>query len=353
MALNVKKPGGDERVSYSAIPNAPTTSYFGVIEGGRAVGRQFEEVSGLIAMIIANDGILHHLVNGEREEALAKLKADLRMKTWMVRIFGTVAVVMGFFIFFSVFMSLLYRIPVLGNFVEYGVFLFSAVLGLTLSLLAILSGLVFHNPLTVALPLALLVGGVFWFLRRSRVASRNAKAALDRRMRAQEFASSSVKPPPPPPGAPKGPAPGSVPATDAQVPNPPPETSRSPAQPPAAPLSGRELIEHTFVNLAALALSEGKLSKKENRFLIEWGKENGINGARMQDLFAQARNDPPEMHHATKDDLEILALMAMADGVLSTPEWNFLWKIADRLDMKPQDLREMLLAIEKGAALPA
>ena len=103
------------------IPNAPTASYFGVVFGGVAVGKQFEMNDGLISDIIGNDGILHHLVNGEREAALVKIKQDLTKKTWMVRIVGTLAIVIGIYVLFSVFMSLLYRIPVIGAAVGYGV----------------------------------------------------------------------------------------------------------------------------------------------------------------------------------------------------------------------------------------
>lgn len=136
----------------------------------------------------------------------------------------------------------------------------------------------------------------------------------------------------------------------------------APAPPPAPPepaLSDEEILEHTFVNLAVLALAEGQLDKRENRFLTRWGQDNGISAERMKALFDKARRDPPESHRATREDLEILALMAMADGVLSTHEWDFLWKIAERLGMKPKELRTLLLAIERGddeamaAATPA
>ena len=116
---------GDERISYRGIPNAATASYFGVVFGGLAVGKQFEMNEGIISEIIGNDGILHHLVNGERAAALVKIQQDLTQKTWMVRIGGTLAIIIGIYVFFSVFMSLLYRIPYIGGLVASGVFLVS------------------------------------------------------------------------------------------------------------------------------------------------------------------------------------------------------------------------------------
>ena len=61
--------------------------------------------------------------------ALEKIKADLSTKTWLTRAGGSAAIVFGFMMFFSVFASLLYRIPVLGSIVQGGVFLVQGIEG--------------------------------------------------------------------------------------------------------------------------------------------------------------------------------------------------------------------------------
>ena len=323
---------GDERIQYFGVPNAPTASYFGLIADGRGVGKRFEQNDGIISSIIDNDGMLHHLVNGSREGALEKIRADLVRKTWLVRLFGTLAIVFGFLLFFGVFATLLYRIPILGGLVQFGVFVISLVLGLGLALTVMLAGFVFHHPLTVALPLALVIGGAIWFVRKSRVASRNAKSALAQKVAAQQAAVAT--PPPLPP----------LPTTPAAEPPP------LPAMPVASPT---EVMERTFVNLALVAMSEGGLARSEEKFLKSWGDENGISSTRMEELLEGARHDPPEAHPATRDDLELMACVAMADGVLSHKEWRFLMKIAEKVGIDRDELRRMLTAIENGTALPA
>ena len=120
-----------------------------------------------------------------------------------------------------------------------------------------------------------------------------------------------------------------TPAAAAPPPTPSEGPTRHPRLRPPLRCSDSELIERTFTNLALVAMSEGKLHNKENKFLISWGKDNGVSAERMKQLFDVAKADPPEAHPATRDDLELMALMAMADGVLSTGEWHFLLKIAE------------------------
>ena len=208
--------------------------------------------TGIISRIIANDGLLHHLVNGEREAALEKIREDLVRKTWLVRILGTVAIVIGFLVLFGAFMTLLRRIPLIGGLVDIGVTAIATVLGLSLSLIVILASLVFHHPLTVALPLALVVAAVVWFVRSSRSAGRNAQRVLARKIAGRREVGLE---PAPPPSSPLDALP------------PPPE--------PISAASRSELIEQTFTNLVLLAMTEGELHRRERRFLTSWGEENG------------------------------------------------------------------------------
>jgi len=320
---------GDERVSFDGIRNAPTASYFGLIVNERAVGKQFEQNDGFISAIIDNDGVLHHLVNGERASALEKIRADLVRKTWLVRIFGTLAIVFGFLVFFKVFLTLLYRIPLIGGLIQFGAFLLSLILGLSLALIVMFSSVVFHHPLTIALPLVLVIGGVIWFVRKSRTAGNNAKQALAVKLEAQQMA--SVAPPPLPP----------------------PSAAQPPALPPMPIPPQPELIERSFKNLALVAMAEGDLDRRENRILSSWGRDNGISAERMKEILDSAHADSSEAHPATRDDLELMACVAMADGVLSNKEWEFLLKIAGTIGLKPEDVRKMLTDIENGTLVPA
>jgi len=332
---------GDERVSYEGIPNASTATYFGVVSDYQGVGKQFEVNTGFISMLIQNDGILHHLVNGEREEALEKIRSDFVRVMWITRIAGTVAIVFGIFIFLSSFMSLLYRIPYVGNMIESGVFLISLVIGLPIALFVILAGLIINNPLTVALPLAIVIGGIVYLLRRSRRTKKNAKKLLSTRLANQKSTSSAIVPPPPPnftakpvlPSPPGSPAPTQVRAKNIEE-------------------STYTAIEQTFIHLAMMALAEGGLDKKENKLLINYGKDNGIKPLRMKELFAQVKTGEIKSEPGTRSDIELLALMALVDGELSKSEWNMLVKFAEKIEISAKEVELLIDDIENGKLSP-
>ena len=63
-----------------------------------------------------------------------EVRLDLIRIRWIVRVGGTVAIVVGLTAFFSVFASLLYRIPVLGRMVRRGVGLVAVSIGVPFAL---------------------------------------------------------------------------------------------------------------------------------------------------------------------------------------------------------------------------
>lgn len=343
---------GDERVSYEGIPNAAVATYFGVFSDKTGIGRQFEVNTGFISKIIANDGILHHLVNGDREQALKTVKADFTALMWRTRFIGTAVIVVGIYVFFSSFMSLLYRIPLLGDIVEVGVILVSLVIGIPLASIVILTGLLVNNPFSVALPLAIVVGGGIYFFRRSKTTKKNAQRVLNSRLAGQK----------------SKPAPGSnrtAPVFDrsshsapaaafAAANSPGAESAKEQAPGPESnAASNTARIEQTFIHLAMLALAEGGLDKKENKMLITWGNENGIPKDRMKALFAEAKTGEIETHPSTREDLELLTCMALVDGELSRSEWAMLVKFATKMGRTAFDVRNIISDIETGKLAPA
>jgi hypothetical protein len=336
---------GDERVSYTGIPNEPLASYFGVVSDGRGIGRQFERNDGFISAIIGNDGILHHLVNGDRGTALGKIRAHFTRTVWLTRLGGTVAIVIGIMVFFSSFMSLLYRIPLLGNVVQAGVIVISLAIGLPLALLVMIAGLIVHNPLSAALPLALVIGGVIYMVRRSRNTRNNARKILSDRTASmsarQEMKETPVQHLAGSPVQEK--ADGPVQAmSDAATQEPQP---LSPGPQIPVELSA---VEQTFVHMGMMAMLEGGLDKKEKKMLMNWGRENGISQERMDTLTAMARQGDHSDDVAKKEDLEMLALMALVDGELSKGELTVLVALARKMGLTDVDVRQIINDIESG-----
>jgi hypothetical protein len=210
------------------------------------------------------------------------------------------------------------------------VFLLSLGLGLGLSLVVMLSSVLFHNPLTVALPLVLVVAAVVFFARRAREARANAQETLRAKLEARQDAQRA----------------GEVQrALEAKL------SGLQGEQP--GPATGFPGVEATFLNLSKLALAEGGLDAGEKKYLVRWGVKSGIPKERMKALFARARAEGGALSATHREDLTILACLALADGVLSTKELKHLLDFAKRLGLSAADLRQVIVEVESPPPAPA
>ena len=343
---------GDERVSYRGIPNTPVASYFGVVLSGVGVGHQFEANTGIISKVIANDGILHHLVNGNREQALKTINADFKRVVLYTRIGGTVAIILGIHVFLSSFTSLLYRIPLLGGLIETGVLLVSAVIGLPIAGIVIATSMFFHNLFNIVLPLVIMFLGARYLIKRSKATKKNARKMLKSRLSGQK-ASVSTDRHPAAPVFDHSPSPAPAAALAESQSTPVKTKEEMPIRTESEIPGQNESIEQTFIHLAMLALAEGGLNKKENKMLVTWGKNNGITKDRMKALFEQAKDGEINSHPSTQEDLELLTCMALIDGELSKKEWSMLVKFASKMQRSAYDVLNIISDIESGKLVPA
>ncbi len=163
---------GNERLSWRGIPLASTLTYFGDYSGMQAIADRTEQRDGFIASLIGDSGILHHLVSGERETALATMKSHLAFRTRLTRGIGSAAMVLGFLLLLAPISKLLSSIPLIGPLANAGIFLLALALGLGLSAIVIVTGFFFSQPWLLVIVLggliALLVVG---FRRRKQQAT--------------------------------------------------------------------------------------------------------------------------------------------------------------------------------------
>ena len=291
---------GDERVSYTGIPVSKVASYFGLVDGGKGIGKQFDISTSWISNIIGNDGMLHHLVIGERAMALDKIESYFNAVVWVTRIGGTVAIIFGLSVFFNVMVGLLYRIPLLGELLRAGVFIASVLLGSIISLTIIMTSMVIHNALTIAIPIIVIIITFNYFTRRSSNTSKHAREILSKEV---------------------------VNTLNTQ---------------------GVNLVEQTFSHFTAMALEENGLDKKEKKILVNWGKEQGLNEVRMKELFDEVKNTKVSVKVISRKDLELLTLIALSDGDLSNRELHLLQKYSDKINLPREDLTSMINDIEAG-----
>lgn len=352
---------GNERVRYRGIPNAPTATYFGVIHDEIGVGKQLETVPGKVSSLIKNDGILHHLVNGGREAALIKMKDNFERIVWYTRIGGSLAIIVGIYCFFSSFFSLLYRIPLVGGLVNKGAFVGSLAIGTLIALIVIISGLITHNPFSVALPLIIVIAIVTYFILRSKTTQKQANRMLKERlsnfppplplsqMTSDSTITSRFKTLPPPLPQPQAASDSAITPRFKTLPKL-TETITDVTSSSAISLPARNsnLIEQTFLQLATMGHAEGGFKKKESKLLNKWGEKHNVSKERMSELFAQAEKGNDQPRPTKREDLELLTMMALVDGELSTGEWKILVKFAQRMGLAMLDVRNIIRGIESG-----
>ncbi|MFT5503317.1 MAG: hypothetical protein ACI845_002902 [Gammaproteobacteria bacterium] len=167
-----------------------------MIAGSSAISKLLEINPSFISSIIRNirnNGILHHLVNGSRLDALDKRQGHFKRLKWIVRGGGTHVVVLGIYLFFSFFVNLFYRIPFIGGLVSTGVFIIGLVLGLVISLVVIFTSIFLHFPFLVGLPISLIIGVIYWFSKQVSKTRRNVQKTLQSNQSIHSSAVESAK----------------------------------------------------------------------------------------------------------------------------------------------------------------
>ncbi len=275
------------------------------------MGKQFKIEQSVVSKWIHNDGFLHYLVNGSREEALHSLKSHFNRITWIVRSIGSILLIVGFLIFFSSFLQLLIAIPFLGNLVEAGVLIVSLLIGGSLAVLTIVSSMAYHHPNTV-MP-ALVIGGAvisFVFIK-SRSSKKNA---LNRLRNHQE-------------------------------PNGTSESTLSDDSWIAGP------VKAAFGNLVKLAMADGTFDEKENDYLVAWAKERGLSDETLEALFQEIQKTPASALQATTmQDLYSLVSLALIDGRLSSKELRHIINFGKLLGLNRLQVNEVIAGVRSGIA---
>ena len=292
---------GDERIRYRGIPVPDTASYFGKYQSGRAVADTSNQRTGWINLMIQDTGVLHHLVAGDREQALSTMKAYFGRLKWIVRVAGTVASVVGILILFSSIFGFLYGIPLIGRVAEAGAFLFALVIGIPLAILTIAVAYLFANPL-VLLGIGAVVAAVLFVLRaRSKKVQTGLKDQLNQRY--------------------------------------------------GHTVEDSELKEIEFVELAQFALADGKIDENESKFLHQWAKKHRWSDHKYETMLAKAKAElPASVADTTSDDrLSNLIRLALADGEVSLYELKTIRSAAKNAGYDEAAIRDLTDQVRASA----
>ena len=291
---------GDERVTYSGIPVPSTATYFGKYSNGRAVADTSQQRTGWVNQLIMDRGILHHLVAGEREIALATMKAYIGWLKWLVRGIGTAASVLGVYILVATVFGFLFHVPFLGRLAQTGSFLVALVIGLPLAGLTMVTAYFFAHPLILIVILVFIVG-VFWLMRGR---ARQSQAAIQHDLQQRYGHQVEVD----------------------------------------------ELKELEFIELAQLALSDANYGTDEEKFLKQWANKHGWDDVKFESMMARARTEATAAGTVGNDQhLMNVIRLALADGTLSAYELSAIRNTAMRVGYDGTTINELIEQVQQQA----
>ena len=284
---------GNERLIYTGMPVPGTATYFGKYNGSSGVPHQAQVKDGWIDGLIGDTGILHHLVAGEREIALATMKGHITRLKWIVRTAGSMVSCIGFMMLFGSAVGFLYHLPIIGSVAEWGVFVISLILGLTLSIITILVSYLAHHPIILILFLLMFAGA--WILIKGKAANsqQKIKARVDLDMGHQ--------------------------------------------------LTRDELAELQFIELLRLAKADQKVDAEERKYLSQWAKRHGWNKEKTQELIQRAKRDEDTSStEFSGEHLRTLIRLALADGQLHRYELNAILTTAKQNGYSSSDVAKII-----------
>jgi len=149
---------GDIRISYTALPNtfSPAT-IFGKVEG-----------SSIVPYLYKGKKKIYRLFRGTRDEAVATMKTEHKIITWLLRILGFFLIWIGLNSLFGPIFALLDILPFLGNITRSFVSVVTFIVSLLLSIVIILVSMIAHNLIALLVTITVIIGLFIFFFHRKK-----------------------------------------------------------------------------------------------------------------------------------------------------------------------------------------
>jgi len=292
---------GDERVQFSGIVVPETATYFGKFDGERGIADQQNQQTGFFSSLIRDSGILHHLVAGDREDAIASMKSHIGRLKWMYRGVGSAGVVFGLLCLMSTIMGFLFHVPVIGSIAQSGVLVLSLAVGLPLAALTIITGYLASKPIVLLVVLLVVAAAILFVVMRGATSQASFKEKLESRYGRQ--------------------------------------------------LNEIDFAEMEFIELVLLAHVDSTIEPGEEKLLRQWAKRQRWDEEKYNKMLKRAKDGLPDGNdtHVSREHLENLMRLALADGSLSSNEVSAIKQIAHRVGYKNAELNEMMRRLRNGS----
>jgi hypothetical protein len=151
---------GDVRVSYLTLSNP--------LNGATVFGKFNASNDSIVPFFDKNKNSLYRLFEGSREGAVAKMKQEHDMLTWVLRFFGCLFMWIGLMTMLSPISTFLDVVPILGSLGRGGFGIICFIITFVLSLTTIFISMIVHNLIALVVVLGLLIGSIIWWLNFQR-----------------------------------------------------------------------------------------------------------------------------------------------------------------------------------------
>ena len=115
-------------------------------------------------------------------------------------------------------------------------------------------------------------------------------------------------------------------------------------------MSEREINLDHFKNLVAVSMADGFLDEDEKGFLEERAEELGLPSDEVGAIMANADKLEfvvPEDEEDREEQLADIVFMSMVDGDIEEKEYQLCLNIAERLELKKNDLDEVIALTQR------
>jgi len=105
-----------------------------------------------------------------------------------------------------------------------------------------------------------------------------------------------------------------------------------------------------FKNLVAVAAVDGKVDDDEKEFLEEQAEDFGLDKAIVAEILKTAHELKfivPEEEEDKEDHLADIVFLMMVDGTIDDKEYQLCLNIANRLELKKEDLDEVVALTQR------
>jgi hypothetical protein len=155
---------GDIRITYTVLPNP--------IENAIIFGNLDAQSKTITPHIGKKESKLYRIFDTDRASAIALMSSEHKMIAWILRIVGFLLMWIGLSLLFGPISTLLDVLPIFGTISRTLIGGICFLVALLLTSVTIIISMILHNPIVLIVSLLAVVGGIVWYMKSRRAATR-------------------------------------------------------------------------------------------------------------------------------------------------------------------------------------